>query len=79
MNNQIKDLKLQTFGGKESEVDFSCEKSRLAVGARGLMKGERLELDHLCTSLCKSHRVSAFIYLKHLIEVISAVVNLSFR
>lgn len=46
MNNQIKDLKLQTFGGKESEVAFACEKShrseRLAGGARGLMKGERL-------------------------------------
>lgn len=25
MNNQIKDLKLQTFGGKESEVAFACE------------------------------------------------------
>lgn len=28
MNNQIKDLKLQTFKGKESEVALGCEKSR---------------------------------------------------
>lgn len=47
MNNQIKDLKLQTFGGKESEVALGCEKShrskRLARGARGLMKGGRTD------------------------------------
>lgn len=45
MNNQIKDLKLQTFGGKESEVALGCEKShrskRVKRGARGLMKGGR--------------------------------------
>lgn len=47
MNNQIKDLKLQTFGGKESEVALGCEKShrskRLARGARGLVKGRRMD------------------------------------
>lgn len=46
MNNQIKDWKLQTFGGKESEVALGCEKAhrskRLARGARGLVKGRVL-------------------------------------
>lgn len=45
MNNQIKDFKWQTFGGKESEVALGCVKShrskRLARGARGLVKGRR--------------------------------------